>query len=119
LHEPVVIDDEVRAELDRAAELAPLHNVPALEAIDQARAELPEVPHVAVFDTAFHRTIPPEASTYAVPERWRGEWSVRRYGFHGLSVGWSAERVPVPRLVVCHLGGRCSVTAVLDGRYVD
>jgi len=119
LREPVLIDDEVRTQLDRASELAPLHNVPALEAIDRARAELPAVPQVAVFDTAFHATIPEEASTYAVPRRWREEWGIRRYGFHGLSVEWSAGRVPVPRLVVCHLGGGCSVTAVLDGRSVD
>ena len=119
LHEPVLIDDGVRAELQRASELAPLHNVPALAAIDRARAELPDVPHVAVFDTAFHATIPEEASTYALPARWREEQSIRRYGFHGLSVAWSTERVPVPRLVVCHLGGGCSVTAVLDGRSVD
>jgi acetate kinase len=119
LREPVLIDDAVRAELARATELAPLHNGPALEAIDRARAELPGVPHVAVFDTAFHATIPEEASTYAVPERWREEWGIRRYGFHGLSVAWSTEHVPVRRLVVCHLGGGCSVTAVLDGRSVD
>ena len=119
LHEPVVIDDETRAELARAAELAPLHNVPALEALNRARAELPGVPHIAVFDTAFHASIPAEASTYALPSRWREEWGIRRYGFHGLSVAWSAERVPVPRLVVCHLGGGCSVTAVRDGRSVD
>jgi acetate kinase len=119
LQQPVVIDDEVRAELQRATELAPLHNVPALASIDQARVELPDVPHVAVFDTAFHATIPEEASTYAVPARWRDAFAIRRYGFHGLSVAWSAERVPVARLVVCHLGGGCSVTAVLDGRSVD
>jgi acetate kinase len=119
LREPVVIDDAVRAELERASELAPLHNRPALEAIDRARAELSTVPHVAVFDTEFHRTIPEAASTYATPRRWREEHGIRRYGFHGLSVAWSAERVPVPRLVVCHLGGGCSVTAVLDGRSVD
>ena len=119
LLEPVLIDDDVRAELERATELAPLHNAPALEVIDQARAALPDVPHVAVFDTAFHATIPEEASTYALPQRWREEWGIRRYGFHGLSVAWSAERVPVPRLVVCHLGGGCSVSAVLDGRSVD
>ena len=119
LREPVVIDDEVRADLERASELAPLHNRPALEAIDQARAELPDVPHVAVFDTAFHSTIPEVASTYALPRRWREEHAIRRYGFHGLSVAWSAERVRVPRLVVCHLGGGCSVTAVKDGRSVD
>jgi len=119
LREPVLIDDGVRAELDRATELAPLHNRPALVAIDRARAELPGVPHVAVFDTAFHATIPAEASTYAVPQRWRDDWGIRRYGFHGLSVAWSAECVPVRRLVVCHLGGGCSVTAVLHGRSVD
>jgi acetate kinase len=116
--EPVVVDDEVRAELDGLSELAPLHNLPALTAIDEARRELPDVPHVAVFDTAFHATIPEEASTYAVPASWR-ERGIRRFGFHGLSAAWAAERVPVPRLVVCHLGGGCSVTAVRDGRSVD
>src|SRR5207245_1501087 len=63
--------------------------------------------------------IPEEAAAYALPERWRREWGMRRYGFHGLSVEWAAERVPVPRVVVCHLGGGCSVTAVRDGRSVD
>src|SRR5215212_4442735 len=60
---------------------------------------------VAVFDTAFHATIPDAAATYAVSQRWRDDWGVRRYGFHGLSVQWATERVQVPRLVVCHLGG--------------
>ena len=80
---------------------------------------LPNIPHIAVFDTAFHRTIPAEASTYALPLRWRDDWGIRRFGFQGLSVQWSAEQVRVPRLVVCHLGGGCSVTAVRDGRSVD
>src|SRR6185436_18229382 len=74
---------------------------------------------VAVFDTAYHATIPAEAATYAVPARWRDEWGIRRYGFHGLAVAWAAEEVAVARLVACHLGGGCSVTAVLDGRSVD
>jgi acetate kinase len=117
--EPVVIDDAVRQELDALTELAPLHNAPALAALDEARRVLPSVPHVGVFDTAFHATLPEEAYTYALPRHWREEWAIRRYGFHGLSVAWAAERVPVPRLVVCHLGGGCSVTAVLDGRSVD
>jgi acetate kinase len=77
------------------------------------------VPHVAVFDTAFHSALRDESRTYAVPRRWREEWGVRRYGFHGLAVAWVAEQVRVRRLVVCHLGGGCSVTAVLDGRSVD
>ncbi len=117
--EPVVIDDAVRRELDALTELAPLHNTPALRALDEARRVLPSVPHVGVFDTAFHATLPEEAYTYALPRHWREEWAIRRYGFHGLSVAWAAERVTVPRLVVCHLGGGCSVTAVLDGRSVD
>jgi acetate kinase len=117
--EPALLDAEVEAALEALVALAPLHNRPALAAIREAREALPDVPHVAVFDTAFHATIPVEASTYAVPERWREEWGIRRYGFHGLAVAWAAEQVPVPRLVVCHLGGGCSVTAVLDGRSVD
>jgi acetate kinase len=117
--EPVVIDAEIERALEALTELAPLHNAPALAALADARRALPDVPHVAVFDTAFHATIPEEAFTYAVPRRWRDEWGIRRYGFHGLSVQWAAEQVPVPRLVVCHLGGGCSVTAVRDGRSID
>ena len=117
--DPIVIDDEVEEALLALRELAPLHNRPALEALRAARRAMPSVPHVAVFDTAFHATIPPEASTYALPPRFREEWGIRRFGFHGLSVQWSTEQVAVPRLVVCHLGGGCSVTAVRDGRSID
>ena len=116
--EPVVIDDRVRGELEALGELAPLHNAQEVKVIDEARRLLPDVPHVAVFDTAFHASIPEVAALYAVPRRWVDEWGIRRYGFHGLSVQWSSERVAVPRLVVCHLGAGCSVTAVLDGRSV-
>jgi acetate kinase len=119
LREPVVIDDGVERRLAAATELAPLHNTPALEAIREARAQLPDIPHVAVFDSAFHETIPEEAATYALPARVRDEWGIRRFGFHGLSVQWASEQVRVTRLVVCHLGGGCSVTAVRDGRSVD
>jgi acetate kinase len=123
--DPVLIDDEVRTQISELVALAPLHNAPALEALATARRELPDVPHMAVFDTSFHRTIPEEVAAYAVPQQWREEWGVRRYGFHGLSVEWCAERVPklvgqpVERLVVCHLGGGSSVTAVRGGRSVD
>ena len=117
--EPALVDEEVEHEIERLTALAPLHNEPALDAIRRAREALPDVPHVAVFDTAFHRTIPPAAETYAVPRRWREQWGIRRFGFHGISVQWVAQQVRVPRLVVCHLGGGCSVTAVLDGRSVD
>jgi acetate kinase len=117
--QPTLIDDEVVAEIDALSPLAPLHNIPALAAIRDARAALPDVPHVAVFDSAFHASIPQEASTYAVPRKWREDWGVRRYGFHGIAVEWVASQVPVARLVVCHLGGGCSVTAVRDGTSVD
>jgi acetate kinase len=125
--EPAVIDEAVRDEIFALQTLAPLHNAPALAGIATAERALPDVVHVAVFDTAFHATIPDEAAAYAVPPRWREEWGVRRYGFHGLSVAWSAERAPQVldrpsaglRLVVCHLGGGSSITAVRDGRSVD
>jgi acetate kinase len=116
---PTVVDDDVETAIRELAVLAPLHNRRALEEIRRAREAVPNVPHVAVFDTAFHRTMPPAASTYAVPQRWRDEWGVHRYGFHGISVQWVASQVDAERLVVCHLGGGCSITAVRDGRSVD
>ena len=127
LRQPVVIDEEVRDAIFELRSLAPLHNAPALAGIATAERALPDAVHVAVFDTAFHSTMPEEAALYAVPRRWRDEWGVRRYGFHGLSVAWSAQRAPQLldrssaglRLVVCHLGGGSSVTAVRDGRSVD
>lgn len=125
--DPVLIDEEAMEGIFELESLAPLHNEPALREIERARAALPGVPQVAVFDTAFHATMPAEAATYALPRRWREEWGVRRYGFHGLSLTWCAERAPrllgrSPdglRLVVCHLGGGCSVSAVRDGRSLD
>ena len=127
LRQPVVIDERVRDAIFELRSLAPLHNAPALAGIASAERALPEAVHVAVFDTAFHSTMPDEAAVYAVPRRWREEWGVRRYGFHGLSVEWSAQRAPQLlrrpvdglRLVVCHLGGGSSITAVRDGRSVD
>jgi acetate kinase len=116
---PLLLDDGALAELRALVELAPLHNAPALAAIEDAREAMPELPHVAVFDTEFHTTMPEESSLCAVPERWRTHWHVRRYGFHGLSLQWASERVAVERLVVCHLGGGCSVSAVLRGRSLD
>ena len=114
-----LVDAEVERAIEELSTLAPLHNRPALEEIRRAREALPDIPQVAVFDTAFHRTMPPAASTYAIPERWREEWDVHRYGFHGISVQWVASQVEAERLVVCHLGGGCSVTAVRGGRSVD
>jgi acetate kinase len=117
--EPTLIDDAVIAAIEELRPLAPLHNEPALQAIRAAMRALPGVPHVAVFDTAFHSTIPEEAATYALPRPWREEWGIRRYGFHGIAVQSVAEQVEAERLVVCHLGGGCSVTAVLRRRSVD
>jgi acetate kinase len=127
LVEPTVIDDQVRASIGEFERLAPLHNAPALAAIDTARKLLPEHQHVAVFDTAFHASMPAEAATYAIPPKWREDWGIRRYGFHGLSVQWcthrASELLPAigsdPRLVVCHLGGGSSITAVRGGRSID
>jgi acetate kinase len=125
--EPVVIDDDVVAAIHALEKIAPLHNSPALAGIEEARRAFPDIRHVAVFDTAFHATIPGPAATYALPRKWRTEWGIRRFGFHGISVEWSVGRAaelvgrPVEelRIVVCHLGGGSSVTAVRGGRSVD
>ena len=124
--EAILIDDNVLARLDELAPLAPLHNPVAIAAIRAARAAMPDIPHVAVFDTAFHASLPEVAWRYPVPQRWTEEWGVRRYGFHGLSVEWAVEQAGVLlgrrpsslALVVAHLGSGCSVTAVLRGRSV-
>ena len=116
---PQLIDDAVEREIDRLTVLAPLQNRRALEGIRRVRERLPDVPQVAVFDTTFHRTLPEAAATYAIPRIWRETYGIRRIGFHGLSVQWAVSQVDASRLVVCHLGGGCSVTAVRDGRSVD
>jgi acetate kinase len=100
LRRPVVIDASVREQIFEVETLAPLHIGPALRGIEDAETVLPGVPQVAVFDTGFHSTIPQAAATYALPRRWRDEWGVHRYGFHGLSVQWSSEQVRVPRVFV-------------------
>jgi acetate kinase len=117
--DPVVVGGDVEAALRQLVELAPLHNALALAALHDARCAFPRVPHVAVFDTAFHSTLPEVASTYALPLRFRADWGIRRFGFHGLSVQWASEQLVADRLVVCHLGGGCSVTAVRAGRSID
>jgi len=108
--------------------LAPLHQPPALAAIDAVSALLPDVPQVASFDTAFHATLPPASATYAVPRDWRERFGVRRFGFHGLSHAYASRRVaermgrdrdPELRVVTCHLGAGASLAAVLGGRSVD
>src|SRR5437763_773931 len=123
----VRIPPTIRSRITALADLAPLHNPPSLETLAAAEAELPGVPHVAVFDTAFHATLPPEAHTYPVPQRWAREWGIRRFGFHGLSHAYCARRAaemlgrpPAElRLVICHLGHGCSAAAVRGGRSAD
>jgi acetate kinase len=125
--QPTVVDDDVLAAIDELAVLAPLHNPANLAGIRAARDRLPDVPHVAVFDTAFHATMPPAASTYAVPRSWREQHGVRRYGFHGTSHAYVSRRVaafldrPLEELatVVLHLGNGASACAVQGGRSID
>lgn len=122
-----VIDDAVEAEIERLAVLAPLHNPPGLVGIRAARAALPSVPHVAVFDTAFHATLPPSAFTYAIDAVVASQYGVRRYGFHGTSYRHVATRTaelldrPLGelRLVVLHLGNGASAAAIAGGRSVN
>ncbi|HEX5827565.1 MAG TPA: acetate/propionate family kinase [Candidatus Limnocylindrales bacterium] len=123
-----LLTDEVVAEIASLATLAPLHNPKAVAAIEAVRAVLPDVPHVACFDTAFHATLPPAASTYAIPAEWRERWAVRRYGFHGLNHAYVSRRAAELcgrsgdtgfRVVTCHLGAGSSLAAVLGGRSVD
>jgi acetate kinase len=124
---PTFLDDATIDALAEIDDLAPLHNPVAVATIRATRRLLPAVPHVAAFDTAFHATLPEAARRYPVPDEWVDRAGIRRYGFHGLSVSWSAtragellERSPADLcLVVAHLGGGCSVTAVDGGRSVD
>jgi acetate kinase len=124
---PVVVDGDVVGRIERLGVLAPLHQPPAVAGLRAMAEALPEVPSVACFDTAFHATMPAAASTYAVPARWRIEYGVRRYGFHGLAHDWAsaraAEIVGRPRgelrVIVAHLGSGASACAVAGGRSVD
>jgi acetate kinase len=117
------IDDHVKATIAAFAEVAPLHNPPALQAIEAAEAALPGVPQIAVFDTGFFAALPERAYLFPLPYEWYEKWGVRRFGFHGISnaycAGRAAEmlgrRLDELRLVTCHLGGGCSVTAVRGG----
>jgi acetate kinase len=120
-----VVDADVRRRLEGLTDLAPLHQPKSLAGLDAVSAVLPDVAAVACFDTAFHRTIPDAASTYAVPAEWRARYGVRRFGFHGLSHAYASRRAleisgkPRARVVTCHLGAGASLCAVLEGRSVD
>lgn len=125
--QPTIINPEVIAQIVRYAEYAPLHNPVNLTGIHTAQQLLPGIPQVAIFDTAFHGTLPPVAYHYAVPAEWHTKWGVRRYGFHGTSHQFIAESLPAltglapaaVRAVSAHLGNGCSTCAISGGRSVD
>lgn len=125
--EPRLVDDRVIETIRALSPLAPLHNPANLLGIEVARARWPEVPQVAVFDTAFHQSIPPRAYRYAVPDAWYRVHGVRRYGFHGTSHAYVAKQIarelgrPLEELnlIVLHLGNGASVTAIANGKSLD
>jgi acetate kinase len=125
--EATVVDDDVRAALDKLVDLAPLHTKAALTAVDAVRALDSELPAIACFDTSFHASLPAAARTYALPWEWIERYELRRYGFHGLNHAYVARRAaellgrPLRslRLVSCHLGAGASLCAIAGGRSVD
>ena len=124
----VVVDAHVESVIQRLAAFAPLHNPVNLEGIQVAQEIFgPKIPQIAVFDTSFHRTLSEAASTYPGPYEWLGK-GIRRYGFHGTSFRWASgqtarllkrESDPGLRLIICHLGGGCSLAATIGGKSVD
>ncbi|MCV7144835.1 acetate kinase [Mycobacterium riyadhense] len=126
-HQPTVLDDQVIDKLGELSPLAPLHNPPALLGISVARTLLPEVPHVAVFDTSFFHDLPPAAATYAIDRGLAEQWQIRRYGFHGTSHRYISEQAalfvdrPLSELnqIVLHLGNGASASAIAGGRPVE
>jgi acetate kinase len=127
LTESVLVTPQVRDEIENCIELAPLHNPHNLRGIDACSELLPGVPQVAVFDTAFHHTIPPRAYIYALPYVLYRRYGLRRYGFHGTShcyvagraAGMMGEDLESLRIITCHLGNGCSMAAIEHGKSVD
>lgn len=125
--DPTRLDAAVLQEIEQLNSLAPLHNPPALAAVRQARCALPDLPHVAVFDTAFHATLPDHAREYALPADVRQRFGIRRFGFHGINHSHVASSVAAElradaralRIISCHLGNGASVTAIHNGRSVE
>lgn len=126
-HKAALLNDKVIQAIEDCASLAPLHNPVNLAGIEATLELFPDVPQVAVFDTAFHQTLPRHAWLYPVPRRFYTDWGVRRYGFHGTSHHYMAEeaarRLGKPlneaSIISAHLGNGCSITAIRDGRSVD
>lgn len=122
-----LIDEKVIEALESCVELAPLHNPPNLLGIAACRALMPDTPMVAVFDTAFHQTMPPESYIYAIPYEYYEKYGIRRYGFHGTSHKYVAERAAYMlgvniqdlKLITCHLGNGASISAIKRGKCID
>ena len=125
--QPTLIDDEVEENIKKVIPFAPLHNPAHLLGIDAARENFPNIPHVAVFDTAFHQTMPPKAYRYAIPEEFYTDLHLRKYGAHGTSHMFIAQEAakmlgkPLEEtcLITCHMGNGASVSAVKNGKCVD
>ncbi len=125
--QPTLITDEVINRIEECSQLAPLHNPPQLEGILACRKLLPAIPQVAVFDTAFHQTMPKTAYLYGIPYKYYERYRIRRYGFHGTSHYYVAHRAarlvgrPITdlKIITCHLGNGCSMAAVKSGKCID
>ena len=123
----VIINDEVIKAIEECNDLAPLHNPANLIGINVCSELMPGVPQVAVFDTAFHQTMPPKAYLYGLPIRYYKDYKVRRYGFHGTSHSYVSKRAVEflgldpenSKVIVCHLGNGSSISAVVNGKCVD
>jgi len=120
----VIIDDEVIEEIEKCIDLAPLHNPAGVTGIKAAKKVLPEVPMVAVFDTAFHQTMPSKAYVYQIPYRYYTSYKIRKYGFHGTSHKYVSERIAElegdnKKLINCHLGQGASICAIDGGKSID
>jgi len=122
----VLITDEVIAAIEKCSQLAPLHNPPNLSGIYAMNSLLPDVPQVGAFDTAFHQTMPNHAYMYALPYSLYKQHAIRRYGFHGTSHRYVAQRAreilagrDIRKIITCHLGNGTSVAAIADGKSVD
>lgn len=123
----VLIDEDVTAAIEQAFDLAPLHNPPNLKGIQAAKEHLPDVPHVAVFDTAFHHSLPPHAYLYGIPNRLYRRYKIRRYGFHGTSHYYVSRQyyklidkpVKDTKVLTCHLGNGASIAAIEGGKSID
>ncbi len=120
----VLINDEVIEEIEKCIDLAPLHNPAGVAGIKAARKVLPNVPMVAVFDTAFHQTMEPKAYVYQIPYRYYTSYKIRKYGFHGTSHKYVAQRIcelegKNKKLINCHLGQGASLCAIKDGKSID